>query len=189
MRKNQLIPLIIIVLIGAIVSLTWMNAYNGEVRMNNEVEKKLGDVHASLGSRYDKVVVFVDAIQGANETVAGYLNIIKESRVAFANALNNDNLIAANESAEVLDSTFVTLLAYMEDNPASYNTVNLTAGFMSEFSASTNVVLNAIEEYNETVRDYNNHIQQFPNNVFLGNKTTHKSYAISNYNAEFPTFK
>lgn len=74
------------------------------------------------------------------------------------------------------------------DNPASYNTVSLYSGFASDFSASTNAVLNAIDYYNDSVRDYNNHIQTFPNFLFLGNKTPYQSYSISNYNTQLPTF-
>lgn len=76
----------------------------------------------------------------------------------------------------------------MEDNPASYNTVSLYAGFMSEFSAATNVVLNTIGKFNESVMSYNNHIQKFTNNMFLANKEPYATYSITNYNATLPTF-
>ncbi len=76
----------------------------------------------------------------------------------------------------------------MENNPDSYNTVTLYFGFMSEFSASTNAVLNTIETYNESVESYNNHIQKFPNNMFLTEKESYTSYSIENYNITLPTF-
>lgn len=188
MKKVFMIPLLILVLVIAIIGITWISAYNGEITKNNEIENDRGNVHAALGARYDKVLALIDAIEGANQTVTGYLNIIKDARVAFAQALENDNPAAADESAEVIDSTFVTLLSYMEHNPESYNTVSLYAGFAGEFSASTNVVLNAITIYNESVKEYNNHIQTFPNVLFLGGKTPYKSYDVSNYNTTLPTF-
>lgn len=43
---------------------------------------------ASLGIRYEKVLTFIDAIEDANATVMGYLNIIKDARIAFAEAID-----------------------------------------------------------------------------------------------------
>jgi len=182
-------PIIIAVVVLVVLGGIWINAYNGEVTRNNAIEKQRSDVHATLGSRYDKVLAFIDAIEGANATVTGYLNIIKDARIAFAEAIDNGELMNADAESDTIDSTFVTLLAYMENNPDSYNTVSLYSGFMSEFSASTNAVLNAIETFNESVESYNNHIQKFPNNMFLGEKEPYTSYSIENYNTTLPTFK
>lgn len=188
MKKMYMIPLLVLVVLAAIVGISWVSAYNGEIKKNNLIENKRGDVHAALGARYDKVAALIDAIQGANQTVTEYLNIIKEGREAFAEALDNGDFASADEAADVIDSTFVTLLSYMEQNPESYNTVSLYAGFAGEFSASTNAVLTAIEDFNKTVREYNDHIQTFPNVLFLGDKTPQQSYSVSNYNASLPTF-
>lgn len=77
----------------------------------------------------------------------------------------------------------------MEDNPDSYNTVNLYSGYMAEFSASTNAVTTAILKYNTSVTDYNNHIEKFPNNLLVGTRDKHVPYEVTNYNASLPTFK
>lgn len=188
MKKIIMFPIFIASVVLIILGIIWINAYNGEVTRNNLIEKNRGDVHAALGSRYDKVLAFIDAIEGADTTVTNYLNIIKEARTAFAEAIDNGDIIEADAEAGTIDSTFVTLLAYMEDNPASYNTVSLYAGFMSEFSAATNVVLNTIGKFNESVMSYNNHIQKFTNNMFLANKEPYATYSITNYNATLPTF-
>ena len=76
----------------------------------------------------------------------------------------------------------------MEDNPESYNTVDLYSGYMAEFAASTNAVTYAINEFNEVVNDYNTFIQTFPNVIFLGEKVTFEPYSLANYNATLPTF-
>lgn len=76
----------------------------------------------------------------------------------------------------------------MEDNPASYQTVNLYGGFMGEFAASTNAVTYAINEYNDIVAVYNTHIEIFPNIIFLTNKTPFATWTPPNYDTELPTF-
>ena len=114
MKKIIKFPIIIAVVILIVLGGIWINAYNGEVTRNNAIEKQRGNVHATLGSRYDKVLVFIDAIEGANATVTGYLNIIKDARTAFTEAINNADLITADAESSTIDSTFVTLLAYMK---------------------------------------------------------------------------
>lgn len=188
MKKVLIILSVIVVLLGALIASIWYRSYNGEIEMNNQIENVRGDVHAAMGARYEKVTAFIDAIQGANATVNGYLGIIRDARTAFANAISTENFAAADEAGGLIDSTFVNLLSYMEDNPSSYNTVNLYSGFMGEFSASTNTVLNEIRTYNASVRDYNTHIQRFPNKIFLSGKVAKAQYDVPNYNAELPTF-
>ncbi len=69
MKKIIKFPIIIAVVILIVLGGIWINVYNGKVTRNNAIEKQRGDVHATLGLRYDKVLVFIDAIEGANATV------------------------------------------------------------------------------------------------------------------------
>lgn len=178
----------IVTVLAIVVGAVWISAYNGAVSQEATVNEKRGNVHASLSARYDKVAVFIDAIEDANETIQGYLNTIVEAREAFANALTLNDNATADEAASAVDSTFTTLVAYMEDNPDSYNTVALYSGFLGEFSASTNAVRYDIGEFNEAARNYNIHIQTFPNNIFVGYREVISEYSLDNYNAVLPTF-
>lgn len=188
MRKKFTTILTLVILFFAILGITWISAYNGAIKKNNDIIESRSNVYASISARYEKVGAFIDAIEGANQTVLSYLNTIKEARTAFANAINNNKFDTADEAMDTIDATFITLISYMEDNPSSYNTVNLYSGFMSEFSASTNVVIEAIREYNSKVTSYNNHIRTFPNNLFLKGRTTYLPYETENYNTDLPTF-
>lgn len=188
MKKILIIVAGVVTTIFIVIGALWMSAFNGAVRLDAAVAEKRGNVHASLSARYEKVVVFVDAIESANATVQAYLDTIMDARTAFATAIDNSNDLAADEAATTLDGTFVTLVAYMEDNPDSYNTVSLYSGYMGEFSASTNAVRFDIGEYNGAVRNYNTHIQTFPNNMFVGGREPLTEYSLANYNATLPTF-
>ncbi len=183
------------IIIGAVAvftvatAATWLTAFNGEVKKNAEVITEVGQVHASLGGRYDKVVTLIDAIEGATEAVTSYMTIIKEARVAFAEAIASSNIKEANDQANIVDTTFMNLVALFEDNPDSYTTIPLVSEFMGEFSASTNAVIYNINIYNKKVEAYNIHIKTFPNVIFLGRKAPYEIWAIANYNATLPTFK
>jgi len=189
LKRIILIASAALTILAVITASFWISAYNGAVIREAEVVEARGNVHASLEARYDKVDVLIDAIEDANETVQGYLDTIAAARAAFAAAIENGNAAAADEAAALVDGTFVTLVAYMEDNPDSYNTVGLYSGFMAEFSASTNLVTGSIMVYNSAVTSYNTHIKTFPNNIFVGGRTPYTAYELTNYNVSLPTFE
>ena len=177
-----------IALVSIAIGGTWIGAANGEVEKNNNVVEATGSVHARLINRYEKIDAFVDAIESANEAVLSFLGVIRDARLAYAAAIAANNNDLAREEADIIDTTFVNLVALLEDNPATYQTVNLYADFMGEFSASTNAVTYAIESFNQKVNLYNTHIQTFPNLIFLSKKTPYKIWSLDNYNATLPTF-
>ena len=187
LRVAIIVGLVVVVLGGTTAGM-WISAYNGEITRRENVTEERGNVHASLSGRYEKVGTFIDAIESANQTVLTYLETIRDARTAFADAIASNEPVDADAAAETIDSTFVQLVAYMEDNPESYNTVDLYAGYMAEFAASTNAVTYAITEFNGVVNDYNTFIQTFPNVIFLGGKVTFEPYSLANYNATLPTF-
>lgn len=166
----------------------WISAYNGSVTTRIDIDEKQGNVYASLSTRYDKMEVMIDAIESANTTVLGYLNTIKDARIAFADAIANEDLDAANTSIDEINSTFINLISFVEDNPSSYNTTGLYANALAEFNASTNVVLNTILSFNASVATYNKHIRSFPNNIFVGNLKIMDTYPVDNYNKTLPSF-
>ncbi|MCB9498011.1 MAG: hypothetical protein H6688_00975 [Erysipelotrichaceae bacterium] len=73
------------------------------------VNEDLGNVHASLTGRYEKVATFIDAIQDANATIQGYLDTIAQAREAFADAISNNNNDDAYDSSATIDQTLSRL--------------------------------------------------------------------------------
>lgn len=188
MKKVVLIVSGVTATLALVISILWIGAYNGAVRKEAQITESRGNVHATLSGRYEKVGVLIDAIESANTTVLGYLETITDAREAFADAIASSNQAAAAAAADTLDATFVTLVAFMEDNPDSYNTVGLYSGFMAEFSASTNLVTGAIIIYNAAVTDFNTHIKTFPNNIFVSGLSAYTPYELSYYNVTLPSF-
>lgn len=188
MKKIFLIVSGALAVLAIVIGSFWISAYNGAIVREAEVVEARGNVYATLEGRYEKVDALIDAIEDANATVLGYLETITDAREAFATAIENGNAAAADEASALIDGTFVTLVAYMEDNPDSYNTVGLYSGFAAEFTASTNMVTTSIIYYNSAVTDYNTHIATFPNVIFVGGRTPYAPYELTNYNSELPTF-
>jgi len=186
-KKLYIILGVLLAFVG-ITSIVWVNAYNGYVTRDNEIAQKRGDVYAALSARYDKLSLMIDAIESANATVQGYLDTIMAARTAFADALANDDFESVDDSITEINSTFINLVSYVENNPSSYNTTGLYASALADFNASTNAVLYAITQYNASVTSYNNHIKTFPNNLFVGSNATYAPYEVTNYNTSLPSF-
>lgn len=186
--KKLYIILGVIAIVIVVISSIWITAYNTYQSNDVEVSQKRGDVHATLSIRYDKMAAMIDTIQSANSTVQGYLDTIMDARAAFANALASNDLESIDESIQEINSTFINLVSYVEDNPSSYNTTALYANALAEFNASTNVVLTTILAYNDTVATYNKHIRMFPNNLFVGNNPQYDTYEVANFNKTLPSF-
>lgn len=130
----------VVLILGATVAGTWVNAYNGEITRRETINEKRGNVHNSLNARYDKVTQYIAAIESANEIIIDLLEQITDARTAFADAVASHNPEAADDEAEKLDGAFIQLVSCMEDNPDDLNPIDLYEGFMGEFAASTNVV-------------------------------------------------
>jgi len=75
----------------------------------------------------------------------------------------------------------------MEQNPSNWTTLGITQDFIQEFSASTNMITNAIETYNEAVTDYHIHIEVIPNRWFLGSYTHVEFYQIPSLSTVIPS--
>lgn len=181
---------LVLVVFGGSTAGMWIYAYNGEITHGATATKERANINTTLISRYEKVGAFIDAIQNANATILTYLETIRDARIAFADAINNGALDDAEAETEIIDSTFTNLVAYMEDNPESYNTITLYEGYLGEFSASTNAVVYAIDEFNDAVLEYNTFVQVFPNVLFLKGKVLLATYNYNpdNYNPTLPTF-
>lgn len=186
-KKLYIVLGVVLAFVG-ITSIIWINAYNGFVTRDNEITQKRGDVYAALSARYDKLSLMIDAIESANATVQGYLDTIMAARTAFADALANDDFESVDASITEINSTFISLVSYVEDNPSSYNTTGLYASALAEFNASTNAVMFAINQYNASVTSYNNHIKTFPNVIFVGSNAAYEPYEVANYNTTLPYF-
>lgn len=190
MKKNIVsVVILVFVLVFIVIGSFWVSSYNGAVKLENEIVEKETNIFSAYSNRFDKVTAFIDAIEGANEQIITQINAIKEARIAFADAIASNNLELAESETATIESTFINLISYMEDNPTSWNTISLTQDFMSEFSASTNAVTYSIDNYNKTIKEYNNFISVFPNNLFTSKfeKNT-KQYIAPNFNTELPKF-
>lgn len=191
MKKMNVLMLssgFVLIVLAIIIGSIWISAYNGAVTKSNEIKLRQTEIYSAYSNRYEKVVQYIDAIDSADATILNQLTLIMDARTAFANAMSNNDLDVAENASSTIESTFIDLISYMEDNPSNWTTIGLTSNFMSEFSASTNNVTNRINAYNASITEFNTFITLFPNNLFTGGYTQNTEFYVApNFNTELPT--
>lgn len=158
---SGLLVLLIVMFLG-----TWISTNNQASEYDELMYFRKTQIYVAIDNRYSKVLAYQATIQTADNQILTQLGLITQAREAFAEAIENqippDQL---EEDFTALESMFITLVSYMEDNPGNWTTVGITSAFLAEYNASTNAVSFAINQYNETVFLYNSFLRKFPNNM------------------------
>ncbi len=158
-------PVIAVIAAAVLVLLTVMHIYNRLVKMRNNVRNAWSDVDVQLTFRHDMVPNLV-------ESVRGYMNHERETLDAVAKArsaaMTAGADIATRAVAEMaLGGAVGNLFAVAERYPelkASQNFLLL----QEQLTTTENRIAFARQHYNETVRQFNTSMAEFPWNVLAG---------------------
>src|ERR1700723_4511245 len=161
--------LIAIVVIVAIVLLIVLFAFGQYVSVKNTLVSKNETVKAAW-SQVDIVLQRrADLIPNLVETVKGYaaqeqtvFGDIAKARSALLSAGSPQQKIAANGQ---LDGAIGHLLAIVENYPQLKSNENFLR-LQDELAGTENRIAVERKRYNDTLRDYNTYVQQFPNSFF-----------------------
>jgi LemA protein len=140
--------------------LLWLwGAYNGFVTKKNQVKTDFADIDVQLKRR-------ASLIENLANVVKGYAKHEEETfkGVAAARAALDTSKGAADSAKadNMLSSTLRSLFAVVENYPklqANENFIQL----QNDLRETENYIARVREEYNQTVRNYNNRVQTFPN--------------------------
>ena len=160
----------LLVVLGVIVLLILMGffyvrgTYNSLVSMDESVKAAWAQVENQLQRRYDLIPNYVETVKGYASHEKEVFTRVTEARSRVAGAGNiNDKIQANNE----LSSALARLLVVVENYPelkANTNFIRL----QDELAGTENRIAVERRRYNETVREYNIKIRQFPTNIFAG---------------------
>ena len=154
--------IILLVLIGLIVVvLLWVaGAYNGLVRLRNQLENAWAQIDVQLKRRHDLIPNLV-------ETVKGYAKHERETfeRVTQARnmAMSAKSVGERAEAENVLTGALKSLFAVAEAYPELKANQNFLA-LQEELTSTENKISFSRQFYNDSVMTYNTHIEVFPTN-------------------------
>jgi LemA protein len=163
--------LIAVVVVMAVILLVVLFAFGQYVSVKNTLVGKNEDVKASwsqvdivLQRRADLIPNLVETVKGFaahEETVFGD---IAKARSALLSAGSPQEKIAANGQ---LDGALGRLLVITENYPQLKSNENFLR-LQDELAGTENRIAVERKRYNDTLRDYNTYVQQFPNSLFAG---------------------
>ena len=155
--------IIIIMIVGGLLILTFyvIGVYNKLINARNNVEDQFAQIDVELKRRTDLIPNLVEVVKGYAKHEDKTLNAVINARNKMIHASNiNEEL----EASRNVDSAIGKLFALTE----SYPDLKANTNFMElqkELSLTEDKIGYARSFYNDTVLNYNNLKQQFPNNL------------------------
>jgi len=179
---------VVIVLAGLLVFGSYVSAKNQMVAKQEGVHEQWSQVDVVLQRRADLIPNLVNTVKGYAAHEEKVFGDIANARAALLNAQDPHAKIQANGQ---LDSAIGRLLALSENYPnlkADQNFLQL----QDQLEGTENRIAVERRRYNETVRDYNTYIRQFPNSIWAGMagfKEDNDDFQASESSKQAPTVK
>lgn len=180
--------LILIVLVAVAAILT-MSVYNKLVKMRNMVKNSFSQIDVQLKRRYDLIPNLVETAKGymkhEKETLESVIlarnqaySVMSQLSSNPANAENMQKLMSAESSLAGALSKLMMVVEQYPDLKANTSMNQL----MEELTSTENKISFSRQAFNDSVMEYNNTREQFPNNFishFFG-FTSAQSFELTN---------
>ena len=154
--------LFIVIAIVVVLLLLVLSTYNSLVRLNNRVEEAFSTMDVYLKKRWDLIPNIVETVKGyakhEKETLEGVINL----RNGAYDKMSDDEKVEANNELSRGITKIMALAESYPDLKANENFKDLS----KELSKIEEDIANSRKYYNGSVRDFNNKVQVFPNNIF-----------------------
>src|SRR5437660_9264515 len=165
---KALIALIAVVVILGLIVLAFFGMYvstkNTLVQKNEAVKSAWSQVDVVLQRRADLIPNLVETVKGYAKQEQTVFGDIAKARSALLSAGTPQEKIAANGQ---LDGAIGRLLLVVENYPQLKSNENFLR-LQDELAGTENRIAVERKRYNDTLRDYNTYVQQFPNSFFAG---------------------
>ena len=164
MGKFAIVLVVIVVLILILVG-GYISVKNTLVQKNEAVKSAWSQVDIVLQRRADLIPNLVNTVKGITKQEQTVFGEIAEARSQLLNAQDPQSKIAANQR---LDGALGRLLAIAENYPQLKSSENFLR-LQDELAGTENRIAVERKRYNDTLRDYNTYVQQFPASLFAAN--------------------
>lgn len=161
MRRGLWIALAVVGVVLLIFG-SFVSAKNQMVAKDEAVKNAWSEVDVVLQRRADLIPNFVETVKGYAKHEETVFGDIAKARSALLSANTPQDKIQASGR---MDSAFGRLLALSENYPNLKADQNFRA-LQDELAGSENRVAVARRRYNDSLREYNVYIRQFPNSIW-----------------------
>jgi LemA protein len=177
MRRGLWIALGVVgvfVLVLLMVFGSFIGARNQMVAKDEIVKTAWSDVDVQLERRADLIPNLVETVKGFTKEESTVFGDIANARAGMLNAQGPQAKIAANGK---LDSALGRLLLLTENYPQLRSSDQFMR-LQDELAGTENRISVARKRYNDSLRDYNTFVRQFPNNIWAGMSGFHENNAF-----------
>jgi LemA protein len=184
MSKTVIVLIVIVVLILFGVG-KYIGVKNTLVAKSEAVKTSWSQVDIVLQWRADLIPNLVETVKGYAKQEQTVFGDIAKARSQLLNAGTPEQKISANAQ---LDGALGRLLLIVENYPQLKSNENFLR-LQDELAGTENRIAVERQRYNDTLKDYNVYVQQFPNNVFassLGYKPNTAYFAATEGSREVP---
>jgi LemA protein len=156
------VGLLILVLVFAGGS--YVSAKNQMVAKDQNVQAAFSEIDINLQRRADLIPNLVSTVKGYANVEESILTAIANARAGLMTAKTPDEKLAANDRLNVA----LLPLMRMQENYPQLKSNDQFMRLQDELAGTENRIAIARRRYNESIRDYNTYIQQFPNSIWAG---------------------
>jgi LemA protein len=184
MSKTAIVLITILALILLAVG-KYISVKNTLVAKNEAVKTSWSQVDIVLQRRADLIPNLVETVKGYAKQEQTVFGDIAKARSQLLNAGTPEPKISANAQ---LDGALGRLLLIVENYPQLKSNENFLR-LQDELAGTENRIAVERQRYNDTLKDYNVYVQQFPHNVFassLGYKPNTAYFAATEGSREVP---
>ena len=159
----------------AILVILIIKEYNKIIKLQNKVKSSESGIDIYLNQRFDLIPNLVECVKGYAKHEKQLLENITKQRTEYA---KNQNLKKAGE----LNKSLNKVIAIAENYP-ELKANELYTNLSNNLISIEDEIANSRKYYNGTVRNFNNKIQMFPNNI-LAKLFRFKEFKMFEANAE-----
>src|SRR5207248_3596180 len=160
--SKGLILIITLLLIALLSFGKYVSVRNTLVSKNEAVKSAWSQVDVVLQRRADLIPNLVETVKGYAKQEQTVFGDIAKARSQLLNAVTTEQKISTNAQ---LDGALGRLLLIVENYPQLKSNENFLR-LQDELAGTENRIAVERQRYNDTLKDYNIYVQQFPNNVF-----------------------
>jgi LemA protein len=160
--KVLLIVLGILLLVGLMFGGKYISVRNELATQNEGIAAAWAQVDVALQRRSDLIPNLVSTVKGFATHEQQVIDSVTAARAALGGARSPQEKIAANTQ---LDGAISRLLLISENYPNLKSNENFLR-LQDELAGTENRIAVARRRYNESIREYNTFIQQFPNSLW-----------------------
>jgi LemA protein len=166
---------LILVVIAFVIGLAMLGAYNRLVGLDQEVNKKWGDVQTVYQRRADLIPNLVNTVQGAANFEKSTLTEVTNARASVGRVQLDPNK-APTDAAQLeqfqqaqgqLSNALSRLLVVSENYPDLKSNQNFL-GLQAQLEGTENRISVERNNYNEVVQRFNTAVRRFPTNLMAG---------------------